>query len=192
MARLHYLAEEDVPELADRAARIFRDERAFVLRGREAEGLLFSALAQPRWPHHRTLQQKAAALHYSLCLNHPFLDGNKRFALVAMDTFLARNAAWLFASDDELVDFSVKVADHQLSREESVPFVERRTWRFHWEEARTRAWLSSIPLDDLFAIKDVLHSLVTGEPSISAALFADLSEQLTEALARRPARRRRA
>ena len=192
MARLYYLAEEDVPELAERAARIFRDERAFVLRGREAEGLLFSALAQPRWPHHRTLQQKAAALHYSLCLNHPFLDGNKRFALVAMDTFLARNAAWLLASDDELVDFSVKVADHQLSREESIPFVENRTVRFHWGEARIDAWLNSVPPGDLVAIKGASRSLVSGGSGISAALFADLSEQLTEALARHPARHRRA
>ena len=163
-----------------------------MLRGREAEGLLFSALAQPRWPHHRTLQQKAAALHYSLCLNHPFLDGNKRFALVAMDTFLARNAAWLLASDGELVDFSVKVADHQLSREGSIPFVENRTLRYHWGEARIRAWISSVPPGDLKAIEDALDSLGSGELSISAALFADLSEQLTEALARHPARRRRA
>ena len=184
MARLHYLAEEDVPELAERGARVFRDSRAFVLRGCEAEGLLFSALAQPRWPHHRTLQQKAAALHYSLCLNHPFLDGNKRFALVAMDTFLARNGAWLFASDDELVDFSIKVADHQLSREESIPFVERRTVRFHWNGARIQTWLARIPPDDLLAVQDALRSLLRADPSIANAMFADLQAPLQDAIER--------
>ena len=184
MPRLRYLTEDDVPELAERAARVFRDSRAFALRGREAEGLLFSALAQPRWPHHRTLQQKAAALHYSLCLNHPFLDGNKRFALVAMDTFLARNGAWLFASDNELVDFSVQVADHQLSREESIPFVERRTVRFHWDEVRIGTWLRRIPPDDLFAVQAALRSLEQGESSIGNELFADLSGLLRDAIAR--------
>lgn len=184
MPRLRYLIEDDVPELAERGARVFRDSRAFALRGREAEGLLFSALAQPRWPHHRTLQQKAAALHYSLCLNHPFLDGNKRFALVAMDTFLARNGAWLFASDDELVDFSVQVADHQLSREESIPFVERRTVRFHWSEARIGAWLRRIPPGDLLAVQAALRSLEQGELSAANELFADLSDLLTQAIAR--------
>ena len=185
MARLNYLTEDDIPELAERAARIFRASRAFTLRGREAEGLLFSALAQPRWPHHRTLQQKAAALHYSLCLNHPFLDGNKRFALVAMDTFLARNAAWLFASDDELVDFSVKVADHQLSREASIPFVERRTVRFHWGDTRIETWLKGIPQDDLLAVREALRSLDRAESSIANAMFVDLQASLSDAIARR-------
>lgn len=184
MTRLRYLDEDDVPELAERGARVFRDSRAFALRGREAEGLLFSALAQPRWPHHRTLQQKAAALHYSLCLNHPFLDGNKRFALVAMDTFLARNGAWLFASDEELVDFSVRVADHQLSREESIPFVERRTVRFHWSDARMDTWLASTPLGDLVAVRDALRSLVREEPTVANAMFADLQTPLQDAITR--------
>jgi hypothetical protein len=34
---------------------------------------------------------KAAALAYSLALNHPFIDGNKRVAHVAMEVFLALN-----------------------------------------------------------------------------------------------------
>jgi len=34
---------------------------------------------------------KAAALAYSLALNHPFVDGNKRVAHAAMEVFLALN-----------------------------------------------------------------------------------------------------
>ena len=146
--------------------------------------MLFSALAQPRWPHHRTLQQKAAALHYSLCLNHPFLDGNKRFALVAMDTFLARNGAWLFASDDELIEFSIQVADHQLTRDGSAAFLERRVVRLYWSDAMLRRRLERLAEEDLFAIAEAFRSLDEAEPSIANEMFADLRVPLRESIAR--------
>lgn len=52
-------------------------------------GALESALAQPRATFagsdlHPTIPAKAAALGYSLTLNHPFVDGNKRVAHAAM------------------------------------------------------------------------------------------------------------
>jgi len=57
---------------------------------------LESALAQPRASFggvdlHLTLAAKASALGYSLALNHPFLDGNKRVAHAAMEVFLILN-----------------------------------------------------------------------------------------------------
>jgi death-on-curing protein len=53
---------------------------------------LESALAQPRVTFdsvdlHPTTTDKAAALAYSLALNHPFLDGDKRVAHAAMEVF---------------------------------------------------------------------------------------------------------
>ena len=58
---------------------------------------LESAIAQPRATFegrdlHVSLADKAAALCYSLILNHPFLDGNKRVGHAAMETFLARQS----------------------------------------------------------------------------------------------------
>ncbi|MBM4415847.1 MAG: hypothetical protein FJ035_06315 [Chloroflexi bacterium] len=75
---------------------------AFQLAGGEGEGRLRSALGQPRWPHHRGVAAKAAALHYFLNKNRPYVDGNKRFAVTAMLTFLFINDYGLVASDDEL------------------------------------------------------------------------------------------
>jgi death on curing protein len=62
-------------------------------------GLLESALSQPRATFggedlHPTLVGKAAALGFSLALNHPFVDGNKRVAHAAMEAFLIMNGAW--------------------------------------------------------------------------------------------------
>jgi prophage maintenance system killer protein len=41
----------------------------------------------------------AAAYGYHLCNNHPFIDGNKRIAFVAMDTFLQKNSLEITASE---------------------------------------------------------------------------------------------
>jgi death-on-curing protein len=59
-------------------------------------GLLDSAVAQPRagfggrdlYPE---LADKAAALAFSLVMNHPFSDGNNRTGYAAMMMFLSRN-----------------------------------------------------------------------------------------------------
>jgi len=59
-------------------------------------GLLQSALAMPQasfggeWLH-RDLHEMAAAYAFHLCQNHPFVDGNKRTALVCALVFLELN-----------------------------------------------------------------------------------------------------
>ncbi len=61
-------------------------------------GVLESAVAQPmaqfggQFLNH-DLFEMAAALHFSLVLNHPFVDGNKRTALLATLTFLDINGS---------------------------------------------------------------------------------------------------
>lgn len=64
--------------------------------GIRALGLAESALAQPRMSFggtelYPTLAEKAAALCFSLVMNHPFADGNKRIGHAAMETFLMMN-----------------------------------------------------------------------------------------------------
>ena len=69
-------------------------------------GALESALAQPRASFggadlHQSLHAKAAALGFSLAMNHAFVDGNKRVAHAAMEVFLILNAYEIVASVDE-------------------------------------------------------------------------------------------
>jgi death-on-curing protein len=54
-------------------------------------GLLESALYRPRSGYYRDLAEMATALFESLIMNHPFVDGNKRVAFFATDTFLRLN-----------------------------------------------------------------------------------------------------
>ena len=54
-----------------------------------------SAVAQPPMTFggdelYPTSESKATALCFSLVMNHPFVDGNKRIGHAAMETFLAK------------------------------------------------------------------------------------------------------
>jgi death on curing protein len=78
-------------------------------------GLLESALARPRasvfgQDAYPDLHVKAAALLHSLARNHALVDGNKRLAWTACRTFLAINAHWISAPEDERFDFVIGVA----------------------------------------------------------------------------------
>jgi death on curing protein len=82
-------------------------------------GLLESALARPRASvfgrdAYPDLHLKAAALLHSLARNHALVDGNKRFAWTACRTFLAINARWISAPEDERFDLVIGVATGAL------------------------------------------------------------------------------
>lgn len=68
------------------------------------EALLVSALARPQQLHAygdppRDLADLAASLAFGLARNHPFVDGNKRTAAVACETFIMLNGGLLDAED---------------------------------------------------------------------------------------------
>ncbi|MFO1153873.1 MAG: type II toxin-antitoxin system death-on-curing family toxin [Rhodospirillales bacterium] len=70
-------------------------------------GLLKSTLARPQnlqaYGDSPDLPQIAAAYGYGLARNHPFIDGNKRTALVVAELFLALNGLRLNADDEAVV-----------------------------------------------------------------------------------------
>ena len=95
-------------------------------------GSLESALAQPRQSFggqdlYPDITSKAAALCFSLVLNHPFIDGNKRIGHAAMETFLIMNGSELLASVDEQERVMPDLASGTLSRENFVEWVTQRT-----------------------------------------------------------------
>lgn len=86
-------------------------------------GALESALAQPRATFggqdlHVTLIDKAAALgFFSIILNHPFVDGNKRIGHAAMETFLILNGYEIVANVDEQERTILAVASGEVDCE---------------------------------------------------------------------------
>ena len=84
--------------------------------------LVESAVAQPRASFggmelYPTLADKAAALAFSLVLNHPFADGNKRTGYGAMMMFLSRNGHTIAAPIDEHAAVFLRLAAGELDRE---------------------------------------------------------------------------
>jgi death on curing protein len=67
---------------------------------------------------HTTIFEMAAAYGFHLCQNHPFLDGNKRAAGMAMFTFLQLNGLEPHASEPEYYAVMMSVARGQMSKEQ--------------------------------------------------------------------------
>jgi death-on-curing protein len=81
-------------------------------------GLLESALAKPRQLAsygEPTAVDLAAAYGFGLARNHPFIDGNKRTAFVAVELFLALNGWTLDADDANCVLTMLSLAAGDLS-----------------------------------------------------------------------------
>lgn len=77
--------------------------------------LIESALARPYSGYHRRIEAKAAALVHSVVGNHGFVDGNKRTALILVETLISRSGYRLDVPDDEpLDDLIVDVASGKL------------------------------------------------------------------------------
>ena len=95
-------------------------------------GLLESALAMPQasfggaWLH-ATLPEMAAAYLYHVTQNHPFIDGNKRAALIITIAFLGLNDIELEARASNLTLLVMSVASGAASKSAVAVFLETHT-----------------------------------------------------------------
>lgn len=85
------------------------------------QGGLESALAQPAMTFsgqdlYPTVVEKAAVLCFSLVMNHPFLDGNKRVGHFAMETFLVLNGHEIAADVDEQEQLILRLAAGEMEK----------------------------------------------------------------------------
>ena len=118
---MRYLTVEDVAQInADlTGADLLRDA-----------GLLASAVGRPAQTvfgedAYPDVYTKTAALFESLACNHAFTDGNKRTAVVAAIAMLNWNGLDFIASDSDVVDVAVAVAEHQLDVPKLAEFFRR-------------------------------------------------------------------
>jgi death-on-curing protein len=113
---MRYLSILEILELHDRiisstgGSRGIRDINA-----------LESAVNQPRQTFdqkdlYSDIVSKAAALGFSLVMNHPFIDGNKRVGHAAMETFLVLNGYEIICGVDEQERVMLDLAAGKMSR----------------------------------------------------------------------------
>ena len=89
---------------------------------------LHSAVTQPHAAFggedlYPTLAEKAAALCFSLVMNHPFVDGNKRVGHAAMEVFLLLNGSVITASVDDAEATMLALAAGQLDGQRFVEWI---------------------------------------------------------------------
>jgi death-on-curing protein len=95
-------------------------------------GALKSAIAQPQMTFggadlYPNIIEKASALAFSLILNHPFIDGNKRIGHAAMETFLVLNGWEIQADLNDQEQTLLGVAAGTLNREAFTQWLQNHT-----------------------------------------------------------------
>ena len=98
--------------------------------GLRDQGLLESALARPiNMAAYEDPDAAALAASYAMGLakNHPFVDGNKRTAFVALELFLALNGRELMAGDVDCVVTMLAVAAGDIDETELAEWIRQNT-----------------------------------------------------------------
>jgi death on curing protein len=99
------------------------------LSGMRDEGMFLSALARPlnlfAYEKVTDLSRLAAAYAYGIAKNHPFNDGNKRAAFLAIGMFLAINGFSLKAEPAEAVNTMLALAAGHLAESELALWIEK-------------------------------------------------------------------
>jgi death-on-curing protein len=120
---MRYLTVEEVLEIN---AEVMGGEHAL-----REQGLLESAIARPQASAFGTdaypdLASKAAALLHSLILNHAFVDGNKRTAVLSTLVFLDLNGYTIRWEQNEALHFVLDLTTHQIDIEDAVTFLRSK------------------------------------------------------------------
>jgi len=121
--------------LEERTVRLFHHRQLAEhggMAGIRDENMLMSALAKPQqlWcygsPPPDTCQL-AAAYAYGLAKNHPFLDGNKRTAAIACETFLILNGRSFIIGEEEKYPIYLALAAGEISEEAFTAWLRENT-----------------------------------------------------------------
>ncbi len=103
------------------------------VRGFREEGLLDSALARPQhilvYQRDVTLAELTAAYAFGITRNHPFVDGNKRAAFLALGIFLEINGWTLEVEQPEAILTIRTMANGDLAEKELATWIERHITR---------------------------------------------------------------
>ena len=71
----------------------------------------------------RVLRRAARAMH-AIGSQHPFIDGNKRTALIVSENILGKEGLYLAIDDDEVVEFMLGVASYRFGPEEIEQWIQ--------------------------------------------------------------------
>jgi death-on-curing protein len=124
MSEIFFLETSDVLKMHQKMIQLFGGTF-----GVREMGLLESAVDMPKASFgdqflHETIFDKAAAYLFHIAKNHAFVDGNKRTAYVAMQTFLRMNGYRLVADEHEREQLAVDTATSQLDKKQIAALLD--------------------------------------------------------------------
>ena len=121
---MRYLSAEDIIRINEKVVgsqSTLRDLNRLESAAHRPRQSLFGEDAYP------TLMQKAAALLHSLVLNHPFVDGNKRTATIAIEIFLSSNGRAPRWNPAEALEFIIETAQGLHGPDEIADWLDANT-----------------------------------------------------------------
>jgi death on curing protein len=100
------------------------------IRGIRDQGLLESAVMMPQASFggeylHQNLFEMAAAYAFHIAENQPFLDGNKRTALVSALVFLDINSFEILDPEMRLYDAMIAIANKEMDKYDLAKLLKR-------------------------------------------------------------------
>lgn len=121
---IRFLSETIVLAIHDDQVRLYGG-----VHGVRDEARLDSAFHRPQAQFggeflHPTIFYMAAAYGFHLCQNHPFIDGNKRTAGMAMFTFLRLNGLEPVASELDYYQTMMAVANGEMNKEQLATWLQ--------------------------------------------------------------------
>jgi len=116
MTEPEFLSPEDVLLIHDEQLEAYGG-----IQGIRDKGLLESAVMMPQASFggeylHQDLFEMAAAYAFHIAENQPFLDGNKRTALVSALVFLDINGFEIFDKNLKLYDAMIAIANREMDK----------------------------------------------------------------------------
>ncbi|MBP7653091.1 type II toxin-antitoxin system death-on-curing family toxin [Candidatus Dependentiae bacterium] len=93
------------------------------------ENLLMSSIAMPSAGFgneyfHKDIYHMGAAYCFHICMNHPFIDGNKRTGLASALVFLDLNGIRILDLDKVLYDTIIELCSGNISKEKLADIFE--------------------------------------------------------------------
>lgn len=133
---------------------------AFQFLGEQGAGRLDAALALLEVDYYESEAAAVAAMFYALINNHPFQDGNKRYAIVATQVSLMMNGRLAIASSEEWETLALSVARGDVGVDELREFFDNRIFDVTQEgpPEHLQAWRDSVSRE---AFANVLEMVKT-------------------------------
>jgi death-on-curing protein len=78
----------------------------------------------------RDLFRKAAIILHAIGSQHPFVDGNKRTALVVAENVLGQQGYFIAADDEAIVEFMLAVASYKFGPDDIGQWLKEHAKKF--------------------------------------------------------------